>query len=348
MSCLSCRIRPTSRRTRGGFTLIELLVVIAIIAILIALLLPAVQQARAAARRTACKNNLKQLGLACLNFESSQNEFPMTFTKKLGAPEYRGQMSWAPMVLAHLEQASLLNLGTGWDIHANWWESTNTNAGPYLGQAVANRQIANMDLAVLKCPSTPGGPRFEDKPNTPESKLGACGDYFTPTGVNPDINTVLPASEAFSTTADLRGALAIYDASANRSNRASDIGDGLSNTILIGESAGREDVWRRGVRTPLDYTANYRARGGAWATNDNVYSIGGRTTRNFGSGTTVIPGTMSINNSNEYGHCFYAFHSGGAAFAFADGSVRFLSEGTNLRVLASMVTRNGREVVSGE
>ena len=80
---------------------------------------------------------------------------------------------------------------------------------------------------------------------------------------------------------------------------------------------------------------------GAWATNDNVYDIGRRTTSNYGSGTTVIPGTLSINNSNEYGHCFYSFHTGGANFAFADGSVRFLGESMNLRVLASLVTRAG-------
>ncbi len=111
---------------------------------------------------------------------------------------------------------------------------------------------------------------------------------------------------------------------------------------------GREDVWRRGVLTPLDYAANYRARGGAWATNDNAYDIGQRTTTKYGSGTTVIPGTLGINNSNEYGHCFYSFHTGGANFAFADGSVRFLGESMNLRVLASMVTRASGEVVSSE
>ena len=100
------------------------------------------------------------------------------------------------------------------------------------------------------------------------------------------------------------------------------------------------------MKTPLDYTANYRARGGAWATNDNAYAIGGKSTSSYGSGTTVIPGNVAINNSNEYGHCFYSFHDGGAQFAFGDGSVRFLGESIDLKLLASLVTRAGGEAAS--
>jgi prepilin-type processing-associated H-X9-DG protein len=317
--------------------------------VLISLLLPAVQQARAAARRTECKNNMKQLGLAVHNFESTQKCLPITYTATITTPRQIGQQSWVPVLLPYLEQTTLLDLGTGWDDKANWWDSTNSNPGPYLGQAVANRQIAAVNLPVLNCPSTPGGPRFEDKPNSPETKYGACGDYFTPTGVHLDINTSLPAPQAFPTTANLRGVLAIYSATANRQNRIAQIADGTSNCIMIGECAGREDVWRRGVMTPLDYGAgNIRARGGAWATNDNVYTIGQRVTSSYGPGTTTIPGKVAINNSNEYGHCFYSFHDGGANFTFADGSVRFLAENIDLKLLASLVTRAGAEPAAVE
>jgi len=87
-----------------------------------------------------------------------------------------------------------------------------------------------------------------------------------------------------------------------------------------------------------------RARGGAWATNDNPYSIGGRASW-CSSGPTAggIPGPMKINNSNEWGHLFYSFHDGGAVFAFGDGSVRLITEGVRLRTLAELVTRAGGE-----
>lgn len=327
---------------RTGFTLIELLVVVAIIAILVSLLLPAVQQARSSARTTQCRNNLKQLALACHNFQSAQNMLPITYTATITTPTQFGQMSWAPWILGYLEQQTLLD--TGWDNKANWWDSTNSNPGIYAGQPVSNRAIAATPLAMMMCPETPGEPRMEDKPNSPETKRGACGDYFTPTGVHTDINTSLPAGRQFSPTTDLRGALSIYNATTNPKNKISDITDGLSQTILLGECAGREDVWRKRVKYPLDYgSGNIRARGGAWSTNDNVYTIGSRTTTNFGPGTTTIPGRLAINNSNEYGHCFYSFHSGGANFALADGSVRFLSESVDLKLLADMVTRAAGE-----
>ena len=89
-----------------------------------------------------------------------------------------------------------------------------------------------------------------------------------------------------------------------------------------------------------------RARGGAWATNDNPYEIGQRI--EWCTGSTNVPGPMKINNSNEWGFLFYGFHTGGANFAFADGSVRFLAESTGLRTLGVLVTRAGGEIVPAD
>jgi prepilin-type processing-associated H-X9-DG protein len=87
-----------------------------------------------------------------------------------------------------------------------------------------------------------------------------------------------------------------------------------------------------------------RARGGAWATTDNAYEIGQRNAWDAAFGP--IPGVVAINNSNEWGHCFYSFHPGGANFLFADGSVRYASESMSVKLLANQVTRHGYEATT--
>jgi prepilin-type N-terminal cleavage/methylation domain-containing protein/prepilin-type processing-associated H-X9-DG protein len=309
----------------GGFTLVELLVVIAIIGILVALLLPAIQAAREAARRTQCVNNLKQLSLAFHNFESARRVYPLAYVKP--AAPARGTNNWAPFVLPFLEEKNLI---AGYNLNEDWWREP-------------NRTIVQVQLPILHCASTPDQNRMQDKPeSTPPNKTGACGDYFTPAGVHRDLNLALAAEQQFSEDADLRGVIC-WQSETNTRNRVADIVDGASHSIMLGECAGREDVWRGRHKLPVDYTGTprVRARGGAWATTDNPYEIGRRNPWDESLGT--IPGPVSINNSNEWGHCFYSFHDGSANFAFADGSVQTLSEEIDLRTLAELVTRAGHE-----
>jgi prepilin-type N-terminal cleavage/methylation domain-containing protein/prepilin-type processing-associated H-X9-DG protein len=306
-----------------GFTLVELLVVIAIIGVLVALLLPAVQAAREAARRSQCQNHLKQIGLAAHNFEAARKELPLAYTNQ----SLPGKNNWVPFVLPYMEQQNLAN---GYELTIDWWVNP-------------NRPLVALRLPVLQCPSTPDPNRIQDKPETtPPNKTGAVGDYFTPAGVHPDINLVLPTADQINTATDLRGVICWHSAT-NVQNTLASILDGTSNSIMAGECAGREDVWRRRIKTPVNFTSTpkVRARGGAWATTDNAYEIGQRKAWDAAFGP--IPGNVAINNSNEWGHCFYSFHPGGANFLFADGSVRFLGETTNLRLLAHLVTRAGGE-----
>lgn len=324
-------------RRRIGFTLVELLVVIAIIGILVALLLPAIQAAREAARRSQCLNNLHQVSLAFLNYENARKEFPLAYLKPV-APAH-GTNCWAPAVLAYLEEG---NLVAGYDIKEDWWRDK-ADGSP------GNRTIVQNHLPVLQCPSTPDKNRLQDKPeSSPPNKTGACGDYFTPTGVHLDINNVLPTEQQFPTTGvDLRGVIR-WEEDKTKHNKISHITDGTSKSIMLGECAGREDVYRQRVKYDVNYTGppKVRARGGAWATSDNPYEIGQR--KAWDASFDPIPGTVSINNSNEWGHCFYAFHPGAANFAMADGSVRTISHSIELRTLADLVTRNGQEIAKPE
>jgi prepilin-type N-terminal cleavage/methylation domain-containing protein/prepilin-type processing-associated H-X9-DG protein len=328
---------------RRGFTLVELLVVIAIIGILVALLLPAIQAAREAARRSQCLNNMKQLGVAFLNFETAKKQFPLSI--KRADSTGHGLNNWAPAVLPYIEEG---NLVATYDMKEDWWRDK-ADGTP------GNRTLVQNFLPVLLCPSTPDKFRIQDKPDGPPNKTGACGDYFPPAGVNTAINDVLPTDQQFpvpldaNDTATQRRLFGVIrweetDPSKTKANKISAITDGTSHSIMIGECAGREDVWRRGIKSDVNYTANIRARGGAWATSDNPYEIGQRVAQD----KSTIPGTLSINNSNEWDHCFYSFHPGAANFTFADGSVRTISDSIELRTLAEMVTRSGDEIQKPE
>ncbi|HET6425668.1 MAG TPA: DUF1559 domain-containing protein, partial [Planctomycetaceae bacterium] len=144
----------------GGFTLIELLVVIAIIAILIALLLPAVQQAREAARRTQCRNNLKQIGLALHNYHDNFNVFPMGYSDTVaGANERNGAgWSWQTFILPQIDHGTIYN-------RFNF--STTPYNNTYNGSPIDNQSLVATPLTVFSCPS-------DTKPATAANNGGAA------------------------------------------------------------------------------------------------------------------------------------------------------------------------------
>ena len=310
---------PHPNAPRRGFTLIELLVVIAIIAVLIGLLLPAVQKVREAASRMSCTNNLKQMALACVNYEGTAGKFPASNTTS--AP----LNGWAALVLPQLEQGNVRN---GYDVTANWYDPVNAAARA-------------APVKTFLCPSANGGrvglSDFAGAPGSPFT--GAAWDYTNVAVVAPALLTYLgyPDGPAFAST--WRGVMS------SKGSTVAEVTDGLSNTILLTEDANRPELWVKGKRVTDVVTLHYGSAGpgavfgGVWADHQKGFGIDGASA----DGSKPV-GECAINCTNSFE--VYAMHPNGANAAMADGSVRFLRDTMTIRTLAALSTRAGNEVVA--
>ena len=312
-------MRSTTPGRTAGFTLIELLVVIAIIAVLIGLLLPAVQKVREAANRMKCTSNLKNVGLALHSFHDTRGKFPparinasATNPVTLEGAVYRTQHAWTPFVLPFLEQENLARQYK-WNLE---WDDPDPQ----------QRGVIATHLKILQCPSAKAD-------RTAPGNGGACSDYAPITGVAAALATV---ANAIDRVGDYGGVMR-----ANEMWRFADISDGTSNTVMIVEDAGRNELWQAGRNV-----APTGAGGGPWAAEGNPFVM--RAAQRDGTRNTPNPpawtGTCAMNCTND--NEVYAFHAGGSNALFGDGAVRFLRADISLRVFARIITRGGGEVVS--
>lgn len=319
-----------SKAFRKGFTLVELLVVISIIGILAGLLLPAIQQAREAARRMSCSSNMRQLGIALLNYELSYKELPPSRIS-LSNPTF--EVSWMSMILPQLEQTALAN---SYDKSKNWY-------------ARVNDPITTKKIPLYFCPSSP---RIYSPPTT---------SLYRSITANTRSDTPLWGTADYASINAVRNAMFILAGMGSIQQkemlgmlgkgpegvRLASVLDGLSNTVLLGEGAGRPLVYVSGksAKNPqpgdIAFGTSFVKDGWGWADINQGFSIDGASVLGIqndskNNGTVTINGQCAINCTNDSE--LYSFHVGGIHFLRGDGSVFFGIQNMDLQSLVAILT----------
>jgi prepilin-type N-terminal cleavage/methylation domain-containing protein len=308
--------------SRLGFTLIELLVVIAIISILIGLLLPAVQKVRDAAARTQCSNNLKQVGLAVLNYEGTYRVLPSS-TRPSGFTT-SPRISWTIGMLPFIEQN---NLRQNYDFTTNWDSATNL-------------PITSQPIKIFQCSGVPNFDRRDGDPQTNKWNIVAVTDYAASVGVSPLAANINPTGML------LKGMLP-----KNETPTLAHVTDGLSNTLMLIESAGRPQIYQRGLA--IGAVPAQKINGGGWARPASDLDFLPSTP----DGTT-FPGSCAVGCTNGFDYPVYAappfgtegtsapysFHAGGINVAIGDGSVRTINNAVSVSTFSALVTASEGDI----
>lgn len=356
-----------SRRT--GFTLVELLVVIAIIGILVGMLLPAVQRVREAARRTACLNNMKQLGLAVQNYQSARLKYPPASIQTRRTDSEGNRLQWGYSVhvqlLPEIEQQAFYDL---------YFES---QGNPNFADGLPGN-LSAFSVETFLCPSATQLDSIES-PSELQTVRGNSAHYLVSTGsvfnildqvaLGQDVdgddmstgpeqingynnigqNGVFGADSTLPRDNDYFGHEVMF---ASRSAKdASEIRDGTSFTVMFGENSRSENPnantpyvplrsgWAYGYESNTAGTTGILHSGRSFGDN---YSVN-RNALGTATGTAVVSTTTFFKNNDS----FASNHSGGSQFAFADGSARFVADSVDPDTMTAIASASGNEPVEG-
>lgn len=342
--------RLSSRRSSSGFTLIELLVVIAIIAVLIALLLPAVQQAREAARRSQCSNNMKQIGLAMHNYESLYGTFPIG--TRGGLPDWsqaglKTAINWRVSVLPYLDQATIYNQMN----FAGSFGGGLTAAEAFTG----NEFLSGLLVPVYRCPSSSLNPFDDGAFSFVDGTTTYTGNYNNPgrgmhiqyvgiSGAAPNFGWTqagyVDCGQGYSCD---NGTLLINECRGLRT-----LMDGSSNTIVVAEQSGK----LKGANVTSNYYGGWHGARRTYTTSSPQCQAGG-TKDHWQTGTTCVRQTPNPTGVTDAGNrlpyrnntSLTSQHTGGLYVGLGDGSVRFISDNIDFQSLKKLCIAADGQVV---
>jgi len=361
-------LRPFDRR-RGlrGFTLVELLVVITIIGILMSLLLPAVQTAREATRRSQCGNNLKQIGLAITSYESTNSVLPAASLTVAAQHGWAWGHAWGVSILPFADQAPVYsqfdNVSSStynWDTGLLYWVPGYSNAGGTSGNLHNNALLAGYGIAWLNCPSSPLPQWGLTQSNTYSLSNGPSPTSGSPSttgvGFQSPMYTAITGASNYATAADADtntninlftgiystgGALTPY-----QGLPMARITDGASNQLLVGEQSDYcTDSYGNQIYCGSDYghtfpmgacTKGVNGENRFFNATTVRYPINDKNWNNVGIGSSAYGCNRPIQSS----------HPGGANVVAADGSVHFLAQGLDLTTLLNLCNRDDGNPIS--